>query len=269
VLPDSQGREVLFLECVNEVTTENDVFYENRDTFREFLEIMAMLNSIKPTIEYAANLGRDMAYREGYTRNWNTWLPWSIHILNQIEKYAVSDLLDDTIKKFCQSNKTEIQTLKRIAQELMHIVPNLPVGLIHGDFLPGNTGWRKDTAELVVFDFEDVMFDTRFFDVAFILGDWDTGEKHTATQHELAEIYLKAYSRNGGNIPDIEDFIKEITIVWYARKLNLWEYLPPDLLGPSYESVANENMRQTRLDLLHKNMNLLVNRLTRIKTMLS
>jgi Ser/Thr protein kinase RdoA (MazF antagonist) len=36
----------------------------------------------------------------------------------------------------------------------MHIVPNLPVGLVHGDFHPGNMGWRKKSKELVVFDFE-------------------------------------------------------------------------------------------------------------------
>ena len=229
---------------------------------------MAILNSLKPTVEYAANIGRDMAYREGYTRNWNTWLPWSIHILNQIEKYAVSDLLDDTIKKFCQSNQDEIQILKRIALELMHVVPNLPVGLIHGDFLPGNTGWRKTPKELVVFDFEDIVFDTRFYDIAFVLGGWDIEGKHSATQHELAEIYLKTYFQCGGSTIRMEDFTREITMVWYARKLNLWGYLPPDLHGPSYELGAFRNTRQERLDAIYESLSMLVSRVDHIGSLI-
>jgi|GEM_PF-1594450 len=268
VLSDSQGREVLFLEYLDEVTVANDMFYKDLGVFQKLLEIMARLNSIKLTVEYAADVGRDMARREGYTRNWNTWLPWSIHVLNQIEKYAERDLLDSRIKQFYQFNQGEIKTLKRIALELMHIVPNLPVGLIHGDFLPGNTGWRKKRKELVVFDFEDVMFDTRFYDVAFILGGQDTEEKHSAIQRDLAEVYLKVYSQYSGITPNIEDFLKELTIVWYARKLNLWEYLPPDLHGLSYESGVAGNTRQTRLDLLYENMSILVSRATKIEALL-
>ncbi len=269
VLSDSQGREVLFLEYLDEVTAANDAFNEDLGKFQKYLEIMARLNGVKPTVEYAADIGRDMAQREGYTRNWNTWLPWSIHVLNQIERYAESDLLGEQIKRFCQSNQVEIKTLKRIALELMRVVPNLPVGLVHGDFLPGNTGWRKKSKELVVFDFEDIMFDTRFYDVAFILGGRDTDEKRSAIQRDLAEIYLKAYSQYGGSTLRIEDFLKEITIVWYARKLNLWEYLPPDLHGPSYESGVAGNTRQARLDLLHKNMSILVSRAVQIGTLLA
>jgi len=269
VLSDNQGREVLFLEYLDEVMVANDAFYEDLGTLQKYLEIMARLNAVKPTVAYAADVGRDMARREGYTRNWNTWLPWSIYVLNQIEKYVESDLLGEKIKRFCQSNQVEIKTLKRIALELMHVVPNLPVGLVHGDFLPGNTGWRKKSKELVVFDFEDIMFDTRFYDVAFILGGWEIEEKRSATQRDLAEIYLKAYSQCGGSTLRIEDFLKEITIVWYARKLNLWEYLPPDLHGPSYESGSNGNTRQARLDLLYKNMSVLVSRAVQIESLLT
>ncbi len=266
VISDSQDREVLFLEYLDEVTITNNVFYEDSGVLQKYLEIMARLNGVKPTVEYAADVGRDMARREGYTRNWNTWLPWSIHVLNQIEKYAESDLLDEQIKRFCQSNRVEIQTLKRISLELMRVVPNLPVGLVHGDFHPGNTGWRKNSKELVVFDFEDIMFDTRFYDAAVNLGGWEVEGKHSATQLDLAEIYLKAYSQCGNSTPKIEDFLKEITIVWYARKLNLWEYLPSELHGPSYKLGSNGNTRQARLDLLYKNMSVLVRRAVQISS---
>jgi len=267
-LLDSQGREVLFLEHLNEVTVSNNAFLGDLSTLQAFLELIAKFNSTKPTIEYAADVGRDMADREGYTRNWNTWLPWSIHVLNQIERYAEGDLLGEQIKQFCQSNQTEIKTLKRIALELIHVVPNLPVGLVHGDFHPGNTGRRKESKELVVFDFHDTMFDARFYDIAIILGGWGIEEKRSVAQHELAEIYLKAYSRYGGDTLAIEDFLKEITLVWYARKLNLWEHLPADLHGPYYVSGAKGNTRQARLELLYKNMSALVSKMDHVGSLI-
>jgi aminoglycoside phosphotransferase (APT) family kinase protein len=269
VLTDNEGREVLFLEFLDEVTVANDVFYKNPTTFRSFLEIMARLNSIKTTIEYAAEVGRDMAIREGYTRNWNTWLPWSIHILDQIEEYAASDLLGEKIKRFCQSNQADVKVLKCIALELMRVVPNLPSGLIHGDFHPGNMGWSKESKELVVFDFEDIMFDTRFYDIAIIIGGHGTDKKSREKQRELAEIYLSAYRKNTDISLTLEDFLKEITIVWFARKLNLWEFLPAELDGPSYEAGSKGNTRQARLDLLYNNLDVLVNRAADIETLLS
>ena len=268
VLSDSQGREVLFLEHLDEFAVSNDAFYEDADTLIKYLEIMAKFNSVKPTVEYAADVGRDMADRN-FTMNWKTWLPWSIYVLDHIEKYAEKHLLGEQINRFCQSNQAEIKTLKRIALELIHIVPNLPVGLIHGDFLPGNTGWRKKPRELVVFDFEDILFDTRFYDIAFVLGGWDIEGKHSATQHDLAENYLKTYFQCGGSTLRIEDFIREITVVWYARKLNLWEYLPPDLLhAPSYESGMPGTTRQARLDLLYENISMLVSKIGHIGSLL-
>lgn len=267
-LLDSQGREVLFLEHLDEFATSNDAFYEDADTFIEYLELMAKFNSVKPTVEYAADVGRDMADRD-FTMNWKTWLPWSIYVLDHIEKYAEEHLLGEQIMRFYQSNQAEIKTLKRIALELIHTVPNLPVGLVHGDFLPGNTGWRKKPRELVVFDFEDILFDTRFYDIAFVLGGWDIEGKHSATQHDLAEIYLKTYFQCGGSNLRIGDFIREMTMVWYAAKLNLWEYLPPDLLhAPSYESGMPGNTRQARLDLVYKNISMLVSEIDHIGSLL-
>ena len=267
VLSDSQGREVLFLEHLGEVTVSNDALYRDTDTLEKFLELMARLNSIKPTVEYAADVGRDMAGRD-FLRNWYIELSWAIHVLDQIEKYAEEKLLGEKIKRFCQSNQANIKALKRIALELIYIVPNLPVGLIHGDFLPGNTGWRKRPRELVVFDFEDIMFDTRFYDIAFVLGGWNIKGKHIATQQDLAEIYLKTYFQCGGSTISIEDFIREITVVWYARKLNLWGYLPPDLHGPSYELGAFRNTRQERLDAIYENITMLVSEMDHIGSLI-
>jgi Phosphotransferase enzyme family len=241
VLEDSQGREVLFLELLDEVTISDDAFYGDADAVTQFLAIAGRLNGIRPTIDYAAQVGRAMAERKGYTRNWNTWLPWSIHILGRIEEYTGRHLLGDELNRFCLSRRAEIQTLKLIALELIHIVPGLPVGLVHGDFCPGNTGWRKKPRELVVFDFEDIMLDTRFYDVAIVLGGPEMEDKRRAKQLALAAVYLDAYSQSGGTAPALEEFLKEISIVWFARKLNLWEHLPEDLHGPHYLPGATGN----------------------------
>lgn len=268
VLEDRQGREVLFLELLDEVTISDDAFYQDADAVIQFLAIAARLNGIKPTIDYAAQIGRAMAEREGYTRNWNTWLPWSIHILGRIEEYAGRHLLGEQLDRFCLSRRAEIQTLKRIALDLIHVVPGFPVGLVHGDFHPENTGWRKKPRELVVFDFEDIMLDTRFYDVAVVLGGPETEDKRPAKQLDLAAVYLDAYSQYGGTAPTLEEFLKEISIVWFARKLNLWEHLPEDLRGPHYLAGATGDLRKARLDSLYKNMSMLVSTAGSVATLI-
>jgi thiamine kinase-like enzyme len=268
VLRDEQGSEVVFLEHLEEITSTENRLFDNPDTLKEFVKLMARFNSIRPTVDYAARLGWDMAERD-FTMNWKTWMTWSVFVLDYIEKNAAQDLFDERIKQFCQSGSPGISELKNIALELVYIIPSLPVGYIHGDFLPANTGWRKDPRELVVFDFEDVLLDTRFYDIAYFIGGWDIEGKHPPTQRELAEIYLENYVRHGGDKVNIEDFIREITLVWYARKLNLWEYLPEDMLGaPSYKSGMPGETREERLDLVYNNLLILTDTLDTIYSML-
>jgi aminoglycoside phosphotransferase (APT) family kinase protein len=258
VLEDSQGREVLFLELLDEVTISDDAFYRDVDAVSRLLAIAGRLNGVKPTTDYAAQVGRAMAERKGYTRNWNTWLPWSIHILDRIEECAGRHLLGDELDRFCLSRRAEIQNLRQIALDLIRIVPGFPVGLVHGDFHPQNTGWRKKPRELVVFDFEDMMLDTRFYDAALVLGGPEKEDKRRARQLDLAAVYLDAYSQAGGAAPPLEEFLREISIVWFARKLNLWEYLPGDLRGPHYLPGKTGDLRKARLESLHQNLSMLV-----------
>jgi hypothetical protein len=267
-LPDEQGREVIFLEHLEEIAETEEDFYRDMKNLKEFLELMARFNSVRLTVDYAAEIGWDMAERD-FTMNWKTWMTWSIFVLDYIEKNAEKDLFDERIKRFCRSGEPGINSLKRVALELAYVIPSLTVGYIHGDFLPGNTGWRKDPRELVVFDFEDVLLDTRFYDIAFFIGGWDIEGKHPVTQRELAEIYLENYIRHGGDKINIEDFIREIMLVWYARKLNLWEYLPADMLGaPSYDSGMPGEKREERLDLVYTNLHILLNELGTVYSIL-
>ena len=67
----------------------------------------------------------------------------------------------------------------------------------------------------------------------------------------------------------MKDFIREIMLVWYARKLNLWEHLPEDMLGaPSYKSGMPGKTREARLDLVYDNLLILTNELDTIYSML-
>lgn len=44
------------------------------------------------------------------------------------------------------------------------------------------------------------------------------------------------YSQSGSAVPALEESLKEVSIVWFARKLNLGEHLPKDLLVPRNSS---------------------------------
>ena len=268
VLKDDEGGEVLFLEHLDEVISTDVEFYRDRDTLKKFITLMARLNSLKPSAEYAANIGFDMAERD-FTMNWRTWLTWSIFVLDYIEKNSERNLFGDRIKQLCHTGNSRVAALKQIALELTYVIPILPVGYIHGDFLPGNTGWRKNSRELVVFDFEDVSLDTRFYDIALVIGDWDTESKNAVTQRELAEMYLETYNEYGGDIVSLEEFTREIKLVWYSRKLNLWEYLPANMLNaPSYHSGMPGRTREERLNLVYHNLQILLNELDTIRYLL-
>ena len=268
VVKDSDGGEILFLEHLDEVITTDEEFYRDRDTLKKFISLIARFNSLKPSTEYAANLGFDMAERD-FTMNWRTWLTWSIFVLDYIEKNSEINLFDDRIKRLIHTDTSGMTELKQIALELVYVIPNLPVGYIHGDYLPGNTGWRKNSRELVVFDFENVLLDTRFYDIALIIGNWDTERNNAATQRELAEMYLETYQEYSMDIVSLEEFTREIKLVWYSRKLNLWEHLPADMLNaPSYDSGMPGTTLEERLNLVYHNLQILMNELETITYLL-
>lgn len=267
-LLDSQNREVLFMEHLEENTDTKEEFFEDAEVMNEFLELMARFNSLKPTVHYAARMGWDMAERD-FTMNWKTWLTWSIFVLEYIENNADKNLFSRRIKEFCNSEEPRIDLLTDVALKLTYVVPSLPVGYVHGDFMPHNTARRQGTNELVVFDFEDVLLDTRFYDIARVIGGWDVERNHPESQRDVAKVYLDYYMKHGGDSVGIEDFIREVTLVWYARKLNLWEYLPADVLGaPSYDSGMPGKTRNERLDLVYGNMIVLWNSLDTINSFL-
>ncbi len=155
--------------------------------------------------------------------------------------------------------RSSLASLKDLILALMNAMRALPLGLIHSDFTPGNTGWRKINRELVVFDFEGVMLDARFYDAAVALGGPRPLQRGTSSNSDLLDCYLAAWLRRGGCGVTREEFRSEVAIAWLARNANLWEYFPEEIGGPSYQDRAFLGTnREERLALLHENLSRLL-----------
>ena len=93
--------------------------------------------------------------------------------------------------------------------------------------------------------------------------------KCRADQRELARAYLNAYCQSGRAAPALDEFGKEISIAWFARKLNLWEHLPKDPCGLHYLPGATDELREARLDSLYRTMSMLVSTAGRVEPLVN
>ena len=162
------------------------------------------------------------------------------------------------VKDYCSTNATKLSVLRRITADLLAAMRSMPVGLVHSDLRPGNTGWRRHCRQLVVFDFEDILLDARFYDVAQVLGGPRPLLPGTESNADLAELFLDTYYELTGDRVDMKTLMDEIEIAWAASKVNLWQYLPPEYGGPSYENRAFERNAKRRRDQLWKNLSMLI-----------
>jgi len=250
---DGEGREVLFLEYLEEIREEDEIFLSDENHVRKFLSLMAQFNTTRLSIDYIAQLGNDMA-RRNWVRNWNIWLTWAIFALKIFEERAYSGELGKTLKNaFCTSSD-KLNQLKELSIQLMNHVNKFKKGYIHGDFHPGNTAWRHRRKELVVFDFEDVMIDVRFYDIAMYLGAPDNVEKRCIKQNDLAEYYLEQYYYFSGESINIKNFLNELYIIWLAHKCNIWS---PMFDTSSIWSEMPKEEKQRRSDQIYEQLDML------------
>lgn len=244
---DADGREVVFLERIEPVGADDVELLAQSAYLEQYLSLMASFNAARPSVDYVAALGRDLASRD-WIRNWNVWIPWSVHILERLEASAGKGQLGEDAKAYCARNSAGLTRLRRLVVALLDAILRQPTGLVHGDFRPANTGWRdagrqeagrrEGSRQLVVFDFEDVMLDARFYDVAQVLGAPRALVSGTTTNEELMHCYLEAYNPSSGSRVEFGTFLREVRIAWAARTANLWEHLPPEAGGPSYDRRA-------------------------------
>jgi Ser/Thr protein kinase RdoA (MazF antagonist) len=245
---DPEGREVLLLERIDELHGSDAALLGEAGYLREFLELAASLAAVPLDIGYVGQIGHDVAGRD-FLLNWADWLPWSVHILSRIESGLAAGIFGPGLRDYCCRNPEAIDRLKRICLPLMRAVRSLPLGLVHGDLRPGNTGRSRTDGRLVLFDLEDLCIDTRFFDVGQVLGGPKCPVSGWANA-ELAELFLDAFRKRSGQDIDLQTFLNEARIAWAARKMNLWELLPPSAGGPPYDRrafISDEHERAERL----------------------
>ncbi len=157
----------------------------------EFLELAATLAAVPLDVEYVGRLGYDVAGRD-FVLNWADWLPWSVHILGRIGAKGESGTLGDGLRAYClHIHRKPLYVTKRACLPLMRAVRTLPLGLVHGDFRPGNTGRSRGDARLILYDLEDLYIDARFFDVGQIIGAPKCPLPGKGSSEDLAQVFLK------------------------------------------------------------------------------
>jgi hypothetical protein len=246
---DDAGREVLLLELLEDPGGSDNALLAQEEYLVEFLELAAALAAVPLDVEYVGRLGYDVAGRD-FVLNWADWLPWSVYILGRIESKVESGILGDGLRAYCHRHPQAIGCLKRTCLSLMGAVRTLPLGLVHGDFRPGNTGRSRDDARLVLYDLEDLYINARFFDVGQIIGGPKCPLPGKGSREDLAQVFLQAYAARTGRKVDLHVFMREARLTWAARKMNLWELLPPSAGGPPYDHrafIADERERAESL----------------------
>ena len=122
------------LEPVDVVEADHDGWLADERNCRAFLSLMARFASLRVPTDYVALIGRDMAYRKGYTRSWNTWLPWSVHILGRVWEHALRNELGRELKAWCGKNDSVRSRLQESARAMLDMTGRIPRGVIHGEW---------------------------------------------------------------------------------------------------------------------------------------
>lgn len=249
---DSQGCEILIMDYAQEIVDETS-FFSDEKNLKDFIDLAARLSCVTLPLEYLALIGRDMGSKND-TRDWKTWMPWSIYILDKIWDLASGNKLNDDLKELCSSNRIKID-LQTIALALIKKINSLEVGIAHGDFRPNNMVLLTTNNQLGLIDFEDVILDTKYYDIARYLGapgslfKWDNRHRD-----EYVDYFIERNNYYGGNKLIPSEFKTELFHIWYARTINLWEWLPHEYGGPSYDFIPAGRNREERCKNIYKHL---------------
>lgn len=252
---DAQGCEIMLLNYEKEIIDEK-AFFSSEENIKKFIDLSARLSCLTPPLEYLSLIGRDMAGKND-TRDWKTWLPWSIYILDRVWQLARNGDLNRNLEMLCSSDlvKTDLQAN---ALALLRRINGLEVGLSHSDFRPNNMVMLAG-GQLGLIDFEDVILDAKHYDIARYLGAPASLFKWT---NELRDEYLDCFMKSndfyGGEKLDRVALKQELFHIWYTRTLNLWEWLPGEYGGPGYDFTPAGRDKEERCNNLYKYLAALV-----------
>ena len=210
-LTDADKREILFLEYLVPIT-DNEKFLSDADQFHQFIDLAAHFNAIQLSQEFADQLSNlDISRR----------LIGADPILNKIWSLACKGELGDTLRQFCSGSKDKLRQLQMLTKQMIEPIERMELGLSHTDFYPENTGWRRETGELLMLDLEFAGLAPKFFDVAGWIGAPDDIQPRCGQRRELAQYYLEQYARYGGSPVSLEQFLDETYTLWMAGELRM------------------------------------------------
>ena len=212
-------REVIFLEWLDEVVTEQEPFgrFQNdAEHFRQFLSSVARFNAIVPSSEYAEHLGsvreRERHYpwhREGHGRADSMFAE-----VKSMYDDAQQGKLGSALQRTCSRSAHQLSALETLAHRLVKQRAAMATGFCHRDLEPFQTGRRRSTGEVVLFDIESPNLAPRFCDVAVCLGAPDAYQPRCRPREELAQHYLDEYARHGGPPVPLGRFLDETYTLW-------------------------------------------------------
>lgn len=252
VLTGPDQREILFLEYLDPIgdVHECEHFLDDLQNCRRILAATAHFNTIRLSEDYATQLPRKDVVR-GLTN--------AISTLGDIWEYAHRGDLGDALKKLCSGSSGRLHHLQSLASELTKPISRMETGLIHSDIYPENTGWRRETGELLILDLEFLGLGPRFYDVAGLLGAPDEIQPHYQERGELAKYYLREYTRCGGTTIPLDEFKREIAILWIARTLGIiWFSLRRALDGQVDWTEDREEGRRFFREALYKTLSVIL-----------
>ncbi|MBN1409472.1 MAG: aminoglycoside phosphotransferase family protein [Spirochaetales bacterium] len=260
---DGNNCEILLMEYAREITDEH-MFFSSEKNIYSFIDLAAQLSSVVPTLEYIGLIGKDMGGKSD-TRDWKTWMPWSVHILGKVWKLAGSDKLGKELKELCQPGPV-LTELQKIAYAMIKKIGGFNIGIVHSDFKPNNMVLLPDDDKLALIDFEDIIIDTRYYDIARFLGAPDILFKWDARlRDDYINFFIKQCGIYGNKKLNHEILKRELFYIWYTRSINLWEWLPGEYGGPSYDFwPAGKNIHE-RCRNLYTLLNALIENMGKIK----
>lgn len=253
--PAEPRRTVLFLEhlqVVEEVTPWRQ-FFSRAESVAAALEALAAFNAFRPHGSLTGKLRR------------RTFIPDADKTAKTIEDLraaASRGELGRRLGDFCRQDAERLVSLPRLCADLARQVAGMKTGLLHGDFHPAAVGWRKETGQALIQDLETVCIGPRFFDVADWLGMPEEFLALPRDRGELAQAYLAAYARAGGDASTSQSLLEDAGPLRLCHLLTkLWFVLEKAINGEADFTDDHEEGRRIFQSILLEQLRELVSRL--------
>ena len=251
-----EDREVIFLECIDAPNKDAQIYGDEKSCL-EFLKSLARFNATRVPEAALSILPRpDWALRLGSTGTWDDHRGYwpTGRVLEEIREHEEAVQCDDRLGLFCRGARAHLQEIAAGAAKLAGPISRMTRGLVHDDFRPAQTGWRRSPREVVIYDLEFVGIGPRFHDAATVLGEPEEDQAFCLSRPEMARGYLEEYARAGGSAPELDTFLHEIRTLHLAHRLSVLGWWPGHVFDEpadpdQSEQEREEDLRRRRDDL--------------------